>query len=92
MVALVLGLVIATVFFSVTKLTSELPTYLASGSAQATEDLFASPTSELNIQIEQVTRGLSTVAQGVLSITIELLVQFGLALVIFLLMISAAIS
>ena len=92
MVALVLGLVIATVFFSVTKLSTELPAYLASGSAQASEDLSASPTSQLNIQIEQVTRGLGTVAQGVLSVTIELLVQFGLALVIFLFMISAAIA
>jgi len=35
MVVLLLGLVIATVFFSVTKLSTELPAYLASGSAQA---------------------------------------------------------
>jgi AI-2 transport protein TqsA len=92
MVTLVLGLVIATVFFSVTKLATELPAYLASGSAQATEDLSTSSGSQLSIQIDQVTRGLGTVAQGVLSVTVELLVQFGLALVIFLFMISAAIS
>ena len=92
MVALVLGLVIATVFFSVTKLSTELPVYLASGSAQASQDLSATPTSQLNIQIEQVTRGIGTVAQGVLGVTIGLLVQFGLALVIFLFMISAAIA
>ncbi len=92
MVALVLGLVIATVFFSVTKLSTELPAYLASGSAQATEDLSSTAIPQLNIQVEQVTRGLGTVAQGVLAITIELLVQFGLALIIFLFMISAAIA
>jgi predicted PurR-regulated permease PerM len=35
MVVLILGLVIATVFFSITKLTTELPTYMASASQQA---------------------------------------------------------
>ncbi len=92
MVTLVLGLVITTVFFSVTKLSTELPAYLASGSSQASQDLSATSTSQLNIQIEQVTRSLGTVAQGVLGVTIELLVQFGLALVIFLFMISAAMA
>jgi predicted PurR-regulated permease PerM len=92
MVALVLGLVIATVFFSVTKLSSELPIYLASGSAQASEGLSASPGTQLSIQIDQVTRSLGTVAQGVLSTVINLLVQFGLALIIFLFMISAAMA
>jgi AI-2 transport protein TqsA len=92
MVALILGLVIATVFFSVTKLTTELPVYLASGSTQANQDLSASPGTQLSIQIDQVTRSLGTVAQGVLASVINLLVQFGLALIIFLFMISAAIA
>ena len=39
MVVVLLGLVIATVFFSVTKLSTELPTYLASASQQANTDL-----------------------------------------------------
>lgn len=92
MVALVLVVVIGTVFFSVTRLSTELPVYLASGSTQATQDLSATSNSQLSIEIEQVTRGLGTVAQGVLGVTLELLVQFGLALVIFLFMISAAIA
>ncbi len=41
MVVLLLGLVIATVFFSVTKLSTELPAYMASASQQASEDLSA---------------------------------------------------
>jgi len=92
LVAVVLGLVIVTVFFSVSKLSTELGTYLASGSAQATQDLSAPEGSQLSIEIDQVTRGLGTVAQSVLEIVINLLVQFGLALVIFLFMISAAMA
>ena len=41
MVVVLLGLVIATVFFSITKLTTELPTYMASASQQASADLSA---------------------------------------------------
>jgi AI-2 transport protein TqsA len=92
MVVALLGLVIGTVFFSVSKLAVTLPTYLASGSAQASQDLSAPEGSSLSIQIEQVTKSIGPVAQGVLSVTINLLVQFGLALVIFLFMISAAMA
>ena len=92
MVALVLGLVIGTVFFSVSKLATELPIYMASGSEQASEDLAAPESSQLSIQIEQVTRSLGPVVQSVLGIVLDLLVQFGLALVIFLFMISAAMA
>src|SRR5512136_915363 len=38
-VVALLGLVIATVFFSITKLTTELPTYMASASQHASQDL-----------------------------------------------------
>jgi predicted PurR-regulated permease PerM len=92
MVALVLGLVIGTVFFSVSKLATELPIYMASGSEQASEELSATEGSQLSIQIEQVSRSMGAVAQGVLGVVINLLVQFGLALVIFLFMISAAMA
>jgi predicted PurR-regulated permease PerM len=90
MVVLLLGLVIATVFFSVAKLSTELPSYLASSSQQASEDL--STTSEMSIQIEQVTTFIGPVVQGLLSSVMNLLVQFGLALVIFFFMISAALA
>jgi len=92
MVTLILGLVIATVFFSVSKLTTELPIYMAEGSTQASQDLAAPEGSQLNIQIQEVSRSIGPVAQGVLEVTINLLVTFGLALVIFLFMISAAMA
>jgi predicted PurR-regulated permease PerM len=92
LVALVLGLVIATVFFSVSKLATDLPTYLAQGSAQAAEDLAAEEGTTLNIQIEGFTHGLGTLGQAVLAVVLDLLVTFGLALVIFLFMISAAMA
>ena len=92
MVALILGLVIATVFFSVSKLSAELTVYLAEGSAQASEDLTAPEGSQLNIEIQSLTRSIGPVAQGVIEVTLNLLVTFGLALVIFLFMISAAMA
>jgi AI-2 transport protein TqsA len=92
MVTLILGLVIATVFFSVSKLSAELTVYLTEGSAQASEDLTAPEGSQLNIEIQSLTRSIGPVAQGVLEVTLNLLVTFGLALVIFLFMISAAMA
>ena len=91
-VVLVLGLVIATVFFSVTKLSATLPVYMANGSAQASQDLSASEGSNTSIQIDQVVTSISPIAQGLLSGMINFVVQFGLALVIFFFMISAAIA
>jgi predicted PurR-regulated permease PerM len=92
MVVLLLALVIATVFFSVTKLTTELPAYMASASQQASADLSATTAPETSTQIEQVTISMGPVAQGMLASVLNLLVQFGLALVIFFFMISAALS
>lgn len=92
MVVLLLGLVIATVFFSITKLSTELATYLASASQQASADLSATTGSETSIQIEQFTTSIGPVVQSLLASIMNLLVQFGLALVIFFFMISAALS
>jgi predicted PurR-regulated permease PerM len=92
LVVLILGLIIVTVFFSVTKLTTTLPTYLESGSEQASEDLAAAPESVTSIQIDQVTTSLGPVIGGLLATVIDLIVQFGLALVIFFFMISAALA
>jgi predicted PurR-regulated permease PerM len=87
-VVLLLGLVILTVFFSITKLSVELPTYIAEATQQATVDSGSeTPTSttELTIQI-------GPVVQGAITVILDLLVQFGLALVIFFFMISAAMA
>ena len=92
MVVLLLGLVIATVFLSIAKLSSEIPTYMASASQQASEDLSSSPDSETSMQIEQVSLSMGPIMQGFLESVINILVQFGLALVIFFFMISAAMS
>jgi AI-2 transport protein TqsA len=91
-VVVLLGLVIATVFFSVTKLSTTLPTYLSSASQQASADLSTTQNPEMSIQIEQVTTSLGPAAQGLLASTVNLLVQFGLALAIFFFMISAALA
>jgi len=87
-VVLLLGLVILTVFFSVTKLSVELPTYMAEATQQAAVDSGV----ETSTSITQLTIQLGPVAQGVISVTLDLLVQFGFALVIFFFMISAAMA
>ena len=92
LVVLLLGLVIATVFFSIAKLTTELPAYMASASQQASADLSATEGSETSAEIEQVTLSVGPIVQGLLASVFDLLVQFGLALAIFFFMISAALS
>ncbi len=92
LVVLILLLVIVTVFFSVAKLSTELPIYLAESSAQATEDLSSTGTTTTSIEIEQVTTSLGPIAQGAISAVLDVLVTFGLALVIFFFMISAALA
>jgi len=92
LVVAILLLVIGTIFFSVTKLSTELPIYLAEGSAQATEDLSSTGTTTTSIQIDQVTTSIGPVAQGALTAILNVLVTFGLALVIFFFMISAALA
>jgi predicted PurR-regulated permease PerM len=103
MVVLVLGLVIVTVFYSVTKLTTELPAYTTSVSQPAAEEPAAEePVAEepatadteaaTTTQTTEVTVQLSEIAQGVLAGVLDLLVQFGWALAIFFFMISAALA
>jgi predicted PurR-regulated permease PerM len=91
-VVLLLGLVIGTVFFSITKLSSDLPTYMASASQQAASDLSAPPQSTTSIQINQVVTSIGPITQNLLASVASLLVQFGLALAIFFFMISAALA
>src|SRR5512134_2824403 len=54
MVVLILGLVIATVFFSTTMLSTQLPVYLASASQQASTDLSSTQDTQTSIEIDQV--------------------------------------
>ena len=96
MVVLVLGLVIATVFFSITRISTEVPSYTASASQQYSNDMAAmtgttapqtttTSTTEVSIQSGALPGGL-------LESVFDLLVQFGFALAIFFFMISAAIA
>jgi AI-2 transport protein TqsA len=87
-VVLLLGLVIFTVFFSVTKLSTELPAYMAEAAATTTE----ATGSETADTATQITIQMGPIAQGVLTTVLELLVQFGWALAIFFFMISAAMA
>jgi len=91
LVVLTLALVITTVFFSVAKLSTEVPTYIASASEQTTASAEGSSSAEATasttINIEA-----GPVLQGFVTSMLDLLVQFGIALVIFFFMISAAIS
>jgi predicted PurR-regulated permease PerM len=88
MVVLLLGLVILTVFFSITKLSVELPTYIA----EATQQVAADSGSEASTSSTEITIQLGPIIQGVIAAIVDLLVQFGFALVIFFFMISAAMA
>jgi predicted PurR-regulated permease PerM len=92
-VVLLLGLVIVTVFFSITKLSTQLPVYLADAAVTATEELPPEVTgTEVPASTTEMTVQFGPVAQGLIAVVLELLVQFGMALFIFFFMISAAIS
>lgn len=92
MVVLVLALVIMTAFFSITGLADQVPQYIATGSQQV------SGTAGGAADIAGLASSLlgapqtSQIAQNMLASVLDLLVQFGWALVIFFFMISAAIS
>jgi AI-2 transport protein TqsA len=92
LVVVLLGLVIATVFFSITKLSTDLPKYMSSASAQASQDLSSTTSAPTSIQIDQVITSVGPVLQGAIARVANLLVEFGLALAIFFFMISAAMS
>jgi predicted PurR-regulated permease PerM len=91
-VVLVLGLIIATVFFSIAKLSTELPTYYSNSMEQAAEDFSLDPSQQTTSQPILEINTLGPLAANLAANVGNLLVQFGLALVIFFFMISAAIS
>jgi AI-2 transport protein TqsA len=83
-VTLALALVIATIFFSITKLSTELPQYLNSATEQATEPTTSTDSAAI--------AELGEIALTALAKVFDLLVQMVLALVILFFMLSAAIS
>ena len=92
LVALALGLVIVTVYFSITKLSAELPEYLDSGSQQYSEDFSKLIGSETNTESSEVGIDLGEIAQSILAIFFDALVQMGVSLFIFFFMITTAVS
>jgi AI-2 transport protein TqsA len=91
LVVLILALVIATVFFSVTKLATEVPTYTASAAEQTSTTSSDSSSAEATASTT-ITVEAGPVLQGFITSMLDLLVQFGIALAIFFFMISAAIA
>ena len=92
-VVVLLGTVIATVFFSITRLATDLPTYMSSTrQRKPSQDLSSTETSSLSIQVDQLVTSVGPMLQGALANVVNLLVEFGLALAIFFFMISAALS
>jgi predicted PurR-regulated permease PerM len=92
MVVVILGLIIATVFFSITKLSTDLPQYMTSASEQASGSSTPTESSAIITQIVDAIQTIGPAMQNMLANVTNLLVQFGLALVIFFFMISAALS
>jgi predicted PurR-regulated permease PerM len=93
MVVVVLVLVILTVFFSINKLSNELPEYMDSAAQQTgAENIPTTSGSETSTDTTEPFPQISEIIQGALRGIINMLVQFGLALVIFIFMISAVIS
>lgn len=92
-VVLLLGLVIMTVFFSVTRLSVELPAYMADAAVSATQIVPAEFMGlEIPVSTTQLTIQFGPVAQSFVAAILDILVQFGMALGIFFFMISAAMS
>ena len=99
MVVLLLGLVIFVVFLSVTALADDLPQYLGDGSQQSTESTTTSDTTTSDTGTGDASTGstggsaqFTEIAQGAIETVVDLLVEFGWALIIFFFMLSAAIS
>jgi AI-2 transport protein TqsA len=92
-VVLLLGLVIMTTIFSVTKLTTTLPQYMADAAVTAANELPTEVTgTELPVSTTNLTIQFGPLIQGALSSVLGVVAQFGIALFIFFFMISAAMA
>jgi AI-2 transport protein TqsA len=92
LVAVVLGLVIVTVYVSVTKLSIELPEYLESGSEQYDEDFSSETEAESSSEPSEVAFNLGEIGMSILSGVVDVLVQMGISLFIFFFMLVTAVS
>jgi predicted PurR-regulated permease PerM len=92
LVVFVLLLVIGTVFFSVTKLSTELPALLAQPSVETSGTTPPDPFASTTINISEATAQLGPLAEGAISATLTIVTQFVLALAIFFFMIAAAMN
>jgi AI-2 transport protein TqsA len=92
LVVVVLLLVIGTVFFSVMKLSTELPTLLAEPTIEASGTAPYDPFASTTINISDATAQLGPIAAGAVSATLTIITQFVLALAIFFFMIAAAMN
>jgi len=103
-VVVMLGLVVLVMFLSLTALATDVPTYLDSDSTETTTGTTTSDTGTddtttsdtgTDTSSTQSTNGsyeIGPIVQGAIEGVVNLLVQFGWALVIFFFMISAAIA
>ena len=103
-VVLMLGLVIFVMFLSVTALGADLQTYLHDGSQQTTAETTSTDSAstdpastdvastDTSSEPSNTTVQIGEIGQSVIESVVNLLVQFGWALVIFFFMISAAIA
>ncbi len=93
LVALLLGLVIVTVFFSVTRLSTDLPQYSNSATQQSIEEDAAPADSETATQpADGTSQQIGDIGKSVIASVVNILVQMVFALFIFFFMISAAVS
>ncbi|HLE13243.1 MAG TPA: AI-2E family transporter, partial [Anaerolineales bacterium] len=93
LVVMILAAVILTVFLSITKLASDLPTYLSDASQQAATTLPPEVSgSETETSPTQISIRFGPIAQNVLASVAGLVTQFGISLLIFFFMLSAAIT
>ena len=93
LVVLILGLVILTVFLSITRLATDLPSYMVEAQQRIAEELSALVSSpETQTPTTQIMVQVSPLLQQVILNVGNLIIQFGISLLIFFFMISAAIS
>jgi AI-2 transport protein TqsA len=92
-VVLLLGLVIMTTIFSVTKLTTALPQYMADAATTAANELPPEVTgSDTPVTTTQYIVQFGPIIQAALASVLGVVTQFGIALFIFFFMISAAMA
>jgi AI-2 transport protein TqsA len=92
MVVLALGVVIVTVFFSITKLATEIPQYVDNAAQEPAEDIETVTGTESSSDTAAAAVELGEIALSLVARVLDLLSQMVLALVIFFFMLSAAVT